>query len=84
MASLRRVGVGLRLASPGLAALPPLGGAEGSTIVNDLMSEHATLVSAVLGLGLGLGFGLGLGLGFGAKALDLGLKGEGFRVSVRS
>ena len=67
LASLRRVGVGLRLASPGLAALPPLGGAEGSTIVNDLMSEHATLVSAVVGLGLGLGFGLGLGLGFSVR-----------------
>ena len=64
-----RVGSGLELglASPGLAALPPLGGAEGSTIVNDLMSEHATLVSAVVGLGLGLGFGLGLGLGFSVR-----------------
>ena len=29
--------------SPGLAAFPPLGGAEASTIVKDLMSEQATL-----------------------------------------
>ena len=27
-----------------MAALPPFGGAEGSTIVNDLMSEHDTSV----------------------------------------
>ena len=51
-------GVGLRVCelsflllgrvAPGLATSPPLGGAEGSTMVKDLMSQQATLGAALL------------------------------------